>query len=140
MKKFVCPVCGYVHEGNEPPEKCPQCGVDGSKFTEATGGKLEFACEHVIGVGAKDKIDAENNAYVTRTQAEAERDARIAKADAEKAELEAKAAGLNDYVIQQQWIQKWDGKLIPNFGGNNGLNFTDWTDIIKQYLVTDAPE
>ena len=59
MKKFVCPVCGYVHEGNEPPEKCPQCGVDGSKFTEATGGKLEFACEHVIGVGAKDKIDAE---------------------------------------------------------------------------------
>ena len=25
MKKFVCPVCGYVHEGNEPPEFCPQC-------------------------------------------------------------------------------------------------------------------
>ena len=23
---------GYVHEGNEPPEKCPQCGVPGSKF------------------------------------------------------------------------------------------------------------
>ena len=33
MKKYVCPVCGYVHEGNEPPEKCPQCGVPGSKFT-----------------------------------------------------------------------------------------------------------
>ena len=30
MKKYVCPVCGYVHEGNEPPEKCPQCGVPGS--------------------------------------------------------------------------------------------------------------
>ena len=26
MKKFVCPVCGYVHEGDTPPEKCPQCG------------------------------------------------------------------------------------------------------------------
>ena len=40
MKKYVCPVCGYVHEGNEPPEKCPQCGVPGSKFTvmeEGTG-------------------------------------------------------------------------------------------------------
>ena len=30
MKKYVCPVCGYVHEGNEPPEKCPQCGVQSS--------------------------------------------------------------------------------------------------------------
>ena len=26
MKKFVCPVCGYVHEGDSAPEKCPQCG------------------------------------------------------------------------------------------------------------------
>ncbi|MBR4808494.1 MAG: NADH peroxidase, partial [Lachnospiraceae bacterium] len=25
MKKYVCSVCGYVHEGNEPPEKCPVC-------------------------------------------------------------------------------------------------------------------
>ena len=57
MKKFVCPVCGYVHEGDTPPEKCPQCGVPGSKFTEMKEGSLNFACEHVIGVGAKDKID-----------------------------------------------------------------------------------
>ena len=82
----------------------------------------------------KDKIEADNSAYVARTQAEAEKDARIAKAAAEKAELEAKAAGINDYVIQQQWIEKWDGKLIPNFGGASGINFTDWTDIIKGYL------
>ena len=26
MKKWICPVCGYVHEGDTPPEKCPQCG------------------------------------------------------------------------------------------------------------------
>lgn len=50
MKKYVCPVCGYVHEGNEPPEKCPQCGVPGSKFTVMEeNAKLEFACEHVLG-------------------------------------------------------------------------------------------
>lgn len=59
MKKFVCPVCGYVHEGDNPPEKCPQCGVPGSKFTEMKEGSLGFACEHVIGVGAKDKIEAD---------------------------------------------------------------------------------
>ena len=34
MKKFVCPVCGYVHEGNEPPEKCPVCKVPAEKFEE----------------------------------------------------------------------------------------------------------
>ena len=32
MAKYVCPVCGYVHEGDAPPEKCPQCGVPGAKF------------------------------------------------------------------------------------------------------------
>ena len=34
MKKWVCQVCGYVFEGENPPEKCPQCGVPASKFTE----------------------------------------------------------------------------------------------------------
>ena len=34
MKKWVCSVCGYVFEGENPPEKCPQCGVPASKFTE----------------------------------------------------------------------------------------------------------
>ena len=32
--KWVCPVCGYVHEGPEPPEKCPVCKVPGSKFVK----------------------------------------------------------------------------------------------------------
>lgn len=56
MKKFVCSVCGYVHEGDTPPEKCPQCGVPASKFNEAKG-DLAFADEHRIGV-AKD-VDPE---------------------------------------------------------------------------------
>lgn len=87
------------------------------------------------------KIQADNDAYVTRTVAEAERDARIAAAEAEKAELEAKSSGLNDYVIQQEFISKWDGKLIPYFG-NTGFGFTDFTDIIKGYLpgVSSASE
>ena len=51
MKKFVCPVCGYVHEGDTPPEKCPQCGVPGSKFKEEVAEQLTWAAEHVVGVG-----------------------------------------------------------------------------------------
>ena len=34
MKKWQCTVCGYIHEGDEPPEECPVCGADRSKFIE----------------------------------------------------------------------------------------------------------
>ena len=59
MKQFTCSVCGYVHEGNEAPEKCPQCGAPKAKFNEqkATTGKLAWADEHRVGV-AKD-VDPE---------------------------------------------------------------------------------
>ncbi len=32
MKKWKCLVCGYIHTGEEPPEKCPVCGADKSQF------------------------------------------------------------------------------------------------------------
>ena len=47
--KFVCQVCGYVHEGNEAPEKCPQCKAPKEKFI-AQAGELSWAAEHVVGV------------------------------------------------------------------------------------------
>lgn len=34
MKKWKCKVCGYVHTGDEPPEKCPICGVPKEMFEE----------------------------------------------------------------------------------------------------------
>jgi len=36
MKKWQCSVCNYIHEGEEPPEKCPICGADRNKFVEFT--------------------------------------------------------------------------------------------------------
>ena len=49
MKKFVCSVCGHVHEGDSAPEKCPVCGVPASKFNEQSG-EMTWAAEHVLGV------------------------------------------------------------------------------------------
>lgn len=50
-KKFICTVCGYVHEGDSAPEKCPQCGVPASKFKELDeSAALKFVTEHEIGV------------------------------------------------------------------------------------------
>ena len=60
-KKFRCLVCGYVYEGDAAPEKCPQCGVPGSKFTviDDNGSKLVFADEHKIGVGRLEGVPEE---------------------------------------------------------------------------------
>ena len=49
MKKFVCTICGYVHEGETAPEKCPQCGAPASKFVEQKE-DMSWAAEHVVGV------------------------------------------------------------------------------------------
>ena len=49
MKKFVCPVCGYVHEGETAPEACPLCKVPGSKFIEQAE-EMTWAAEHIVGV------------------------------------------------------------------------------------------
>lgn len=52
MKKFICTVCGYIHNGDTPPAFCPQCKQPVEKFKEVveTSGSLEWADEHRIGV------------------------------------------------------------------------------------------
>jgi Rubrerythrin len=66
-KKFICTVCGYVHEGDSAPEKCPQCGVPASKFKELIedSNALAFVTEHEIGVakGCDDEMIKDLNAH-----------------------------------------------------------------------------
>lgn len=49
MKKYICTVCGYIHEGDAPPEVCPICKVGADKFEEVQG-EMQWADEHRIGV------------------------------------------------------------------------------------------
>lgn len=50
-KKFICTVCGYVHEGDAAPERCPQCKAPASKFKEIEAQEERvYVTEHVIGV------------------------------------------------------------------------------------------
>ncbi len=48
--KWVCSVCGYVHEGPEAPEACPVCKAPAEKFTKQDEGGIEWADQHVVGV------------------------------------------------------------------------------------------
>ena len=66
--KYVCPVCGYIHEGDNPPAECPVCHVSGEKF-KAVEGDLKLAAEHEYGIYAKTvkdnaDISAEDKAYI----------------------------------------------------------------------------
>jgi rubrerythrin len=47
--KWVCQGCGYVYEGEQPPEKCPVCKAPASKFTKQDA-EMTWAAEHVVGV------------------------------------------------------------------------------------------
>ena len=49
MKKWVCTVCGYIHEGETAPAECPVCKVGADKFEEMAGDRV-WADEHRIGV------------------------------------------------------------------------------------------
>ena len=64
-KKFVCPICGFVYEGEEAPERCPQCKqvVEWKVLDE--GAKLNFVTEHVVGIakGTGDDMIKDLNAH-----------------------------------------------------------------------------
>ena len=49
MKKFVCLICGYIHEGDAPPASCPLCKATADKFKEQDSG-MTWAAEHTVGV------------------------------------------------------------------------------------------
>jgi len=57
MKKYICTICGYVHEGDSAPDKCPQCGAPKEKFQEQSATEMTWADEHRIGVAQG--VDAE---------------------------------------------------------------------------------
>ena len=68
MKKWVCPVCGYVHEGESAPEVCPLCKIPGSKFNELAA-DAKLAAVHEYGVYAQTvknnpDISAEDKQYI----------------------------------------------------------------------------
>ena len=66
MAKWICSVCGYVHEGPEAPERCPQCKQPKEKFKKQDeNAALTFDTEHVVGVakGCDEEMIKDLNAH-----------------------------------------------------------------------------
>ena len=66
MKKWVCTVCGYVYEGEQAPEKCPQCGVPASKFKLQESEGMAWACEHEVGAVSYTHLDVYKRQTMSR--------------------------------------------------------------------------
>ena len=59
-KKFICTVCGYVHEGDAAPEQCPVCKAPASKFKELVEGEEDtFATVHELRAARKEGANEE---------------------------------------------------------------------------------
>ncbi len=144
MKKFVCTVCGYVHEGDTPPEACPVCKAPASKFKEQSDDKT-WAAEHVVGVaqGAPEDImaDLRNNyegecrevgMYLAMSRAAyregyPEIGAYWEKAAFEEAEHAAKFAELLGECLSESTKANLEARVEAEFGATAGK-----TDLAKR--------
>lgn len=57
-KKFRCKVCGYIHEGDAAPEKCPICQSPSSDFEEITESGVGGAS-----ITSKKRLNTNSNTY-----------------------------------------------------------------------------
>ena len=65
MAKWRCSVCGYIYEGENPPEECPVCHVGSEKFVKVEESEQKLAAEHVFGIGTKlDGVSEEDKKYI----------------------------------------------------------------------------
>lgn len=55
MAKWVCKVCGYIHEGDSAPAECPVCHVGADKFEEVKEDAV-YAAEHVLGIAQDPEV------------------------------------------------------------------------------------
>ena len=137
MKKYVCQVCGYIHEGDSAPEQCPICKAGSHKFEEQQG-ELIWAAEHVVGVaqGASEDImmDLRANfegectevgmylamARVAHREGYPEVGAYYEKAAYEEAEHASKFAELLGEVITNSTKKNLELRVAAENGATNG--------------------
>jgi rubrerythrin len=70
MKKWKCTVCGYIHEGDKPPLKCPQCGADMYQFIlyQPLTPELEQGVKRAF--AGESKAQTRNQAFAAKAEAE----------------------------------------------------------------------
>lgn len=137
MKKWVCSVCGYVHEGDTPPEKCPICKQPAEKFTLVEEKKTPYA-----GTQTEKNLEA---AFAGESQARNKYTyfASVAKKEGyeQMAALFLKTAD-NEKEHAKMWFKelKGIGDTAANLAAAaDGENY-EWTDMYEGFAKTAEEE
>ncbi len=135
--KWVCKVCGYIHDGVEPPAICPVCKAPKDKF-EMVASQRVWADEHRIGVakgldervvsGLRENFTAECTEvgmYLAMSRA-ADREGYPEVAEAykriawEEAEHAAKFAELLGEMVSESSEQNLSVRVEAEYGATKG--------------------
>lgn len=135
MKKFICKVCGYVHEGNTPPEFCPKCKAPASAFEEVKtlkGSKTEANLQAAFA----GESQATNKYTYFASKAKKDGYMQIAAIFEETAKNEREHA--------KMWYKLLNGGEISGTEENlrmaaEGENY-EWTDMYKEFAETAEKE
>ncbi len=138
MAKWKCTVCGYIHEGDTPPEKCPVCKQPAEKFV-----KIEEApANKYAGTQTEKNLEA---AFAGESQA---RNKYTYFASTAKKEGFEQIAALflktadNEKEHAKMWFKELNG--IGNTAENlaaaaDGENY-EWTDMYEGFAKTAEEE
>ena len=135
MKKFICKVCGYVHEGNTSPEFCPKCKAPASAFEEVKtlkGSKTEANLQAAFA----GESQATNKYTYFASKAKKDGYMQIAAIFEETAKNEREHA--------KMWYKLLNGGEISGTEENlrmaaEGENY-EWTDMYKDFAKTAREE
>ena len=113
MAKWVCSVCGYVHEGDEAPEICPVCKAPASKFIKQDA-EMTWAAEHVVGVakGVSEEVVTDSTKKNLEMRVEAENGATAGKFDLAKRAKAADLDAIHDTVHEMARDEARHGKAF----------------------------
>ena len=135
MKKFICKVCGYVHEGDKAPEVCPKCKAPASAFEEVNplkGSKTEANLQAAFA----GESQATNKYTYFASKAKKDGYVQIAAIFEETANNEREHA--------KMWYKLLNGGQVSGTMDNlrmaaEGENY-EWTDMYAEFAKTAREE
>lgn len=148
MAKWRCVICGYIHEGPEPPETCPVCGVDASNFEKISENAGVNVCKEDV---KKALRSISYGLYIISSHKDGKLNGQCANtvfqitSDPEKIAIGINKNNLtHEYITDSQvfsvGILDTNGlDLVRNFGFSSGRDRDKFTDIDYELGTLGVP-
>ncbi len=135
-KKFICPICGYVHEGEVAPERCPKCKKIVEWKTEGQPALKGTKTEANLQAAFAGESQARNKYTYYASKARKDGYEQIVSIFEETA--------INEKEHAKIWFKLLHGGEIPSTVDNlkdaaDGENY-EWTDMYAQFAADARAE